>query len=151
MILPAVLKPESKPSVRSLRPLQEGSRSVPATRVFRGCLHREQQRLRPAEGISSRPEERAANPHYENEAQEMVKPHGFVLNFVGIFDKLEKALAFDSDEINAIVKDLKLLKVLFKNKMEGFNRRADFPVDFPVRLAGNNAGWKTRAPFPTLG
>ena len=47
----------------------------------------------------------------------MVKPHGFVLDFVGIFDKLEKALAFDSEEVNAIVKDLKLLKVLFKNKM----------------------------------
>jgi type I restriction enzyme R subunit len=58
------------------------------------------------------------NRPYENEAQAMVKPHGFVLDFVGIFDKLEKALAFDSDEINAIVKDLKLLKVLFKNKME---------------------------------
>ena len=58
------------------------------------------------------------NRPYENETQEMVKPHGFVLDFVGIFDKLEKALAFDSDEINAIVKDLKLLKVLFKNKME---------------------------------
>ena len=58
------------------------------------------------------------NRPYENEAQEMVKPHGFVLDFVGIFDRLEKALAFDSDEINAIVKDLKLLKVLFKNKME---------------------------------
>lgn len=58
------------------------------------------------------------NRPYENEAQEMVKPHGFVLDFVGIFDNLEKALAFDSDEINAIVKDLKLLKVLFKNKME---------------------------------
>ncbi len=58
------------------------------------------------------------NRPYENEAQEMVKPHGFVLDFVGIFDKLEKALAFDSEEINAIVKDLKLLKVLFKNKME---------------------------------
>lgn len=58
------------------------------------------------------------NRPFENEAQEMVKPHGFVLDFVGIFDKLEKALAFDSDEINAIVKDLKLLKVLFKNKME---------------------------------
>jgi len=58
------------------------------------------------------------NRPYENEAQEMVKPHGFVLDFVGIFDKLEKALAFDSDEINAIVKDLKLLQVLFKNKME---------------------------------
>lgn len=58
------------------------------------------------------------NRPYENEAQEMVKPHGFVLDFVGIFDKLEKALAFDSKEINAIVKDLKLLKVLFQQKME---------------------------------
>ena len=37
---------------------------------------------------------------------------------LGIFDKLEKALAFDSEEVNAIVKDLKLLKVLFQNKME---------------------------------
>ena len=46
----------------------------------------------------------------------MVKPHGFVLDFVGIFDKLEKALAFDSDEINAIVKDLGLLKVLVQEQ-----------------------------------
>lgn len=58
------------------------------------------------------------NRPYENEAEEMVKPHGFVLDFVGIFDKLEKALAFDSNEINAIVKDLGLLKHLFKAKME---------------------------------
>jgi type I restriction enzyme R subunit len=58
------------------------------------------------------------NRPYENEAAEMVKPHGFVLDFVGIFDKLEKALAFDSDEINAIVKDIGLLKQLFQSKME---------------------------------
>ena len=58
------------------------------------------------------------NRPYENEAQEMVKPHGFVLDFVGIFDKIEKALAFDSDEVNAVIKDLALLKTLFKNKME---------------------------------
>ncbi len=58
------------------------------------------------------------NRPYENEAQQMVKPHGFVLDFVGIFDKLEKALAFDSDEVNAIVKDINLLKSLFKNMME---------------------------------
>ena len=58
------------------------------------------------------------NRPYENEAQKMKKPHGFVLDFVGIFEQLEKALAFDSDEINAIVKDIKLLKVLFRNKME---------------------------------
>jgi type I restriction enzyme R subunit len=58
------------------------------------------------------------NRPFENEAAEMVKPHGFVLDFVGIFDKLERALAFDSDEVNAIVKDLALLKQLFKSKME---------------------------------
>jgi type I restriction enzyme, R subunit len=58
------------------------------------------------------------NRPYENEAQEMVKPHGFVLDFVGIFDKLERALAFDSEEISAIIKDLALLKQLFKAKME---------------------------------
>jgi len=58
------------------------------------------------------------NRPYENESQEMVKPHGFVLDFVGIFDKLEKALSFDSDEVNAVIKDLALLKSLFKQKME---------------------------------
>lgn len=57
------------------------------------------------------------NRPYENESAEMVKPHGFVLDFVGIFDKLEKALAFDSDEIDAIVKDIALLKQLFESKM----------------------------------
>jgi len=58
------------------------------------------------------------NRPYENEEKDMKKPHGFVLDFVGIFDKLEKALAFDSKEINAIVKDIQLLKHLFKAKME---------------------------------
>lgn len=58
------------------------------------------------------------NRPYENEAEEMVKPHGFVLDFVGIFDKLEKALAFDSDEVDAVIKDLELLKALFQEKMD---------------------------------
>ncbi|NTW84281.1 MAG: HsdR family type I site-specific deoxyribonuclease [Chlorobiaceae bacterium] len=83
------------------------------------------------------------NRPYENEAQEMVKPHGFVLDFVGIFDKLEKALAFDSKEINAIVKDIRLLKALFQQKMESFNRR----TDFPVRLSECNGGLENPPPF----
>ena len=57
------------------------------------------------------------NRPYENEAEKMVKPQGFILDFVGMFDKLEKALAFDSDEVNAIVKDIKLLKILFQDNM----------------------------------
>lgn len=58
------------------------------------------------------------NRPYENEKEEMVKPHGFVLDFVGIFEKLEKALAFDSDEIEAVIKDIDLLKTLFQAKMK---------------------------------
>lgn len=58
------------------------------------------------------------NRPYEDERAEMVKPHGFVLDFVGIFDKLQKALAFDSEEINAIIKDLDLLKQLFEARMK---------------------------------
>ncbi len=58
------------------------------------------------------------NRPYELESEGMVKPHGFVLDFVGIFDKLEKALAFDSDEVDAIIKDMRLLKVLFENKLK---------------------------------
>ncbi|OGC24104.1 restriction endonuclease subunit R [candidate division WOR-1 bacterium RIFOXYB2_FULL_37_13] len=57
------------------------------------------------------------NRPYENEEMKMVKPHGFVLDFVGIFDKLEKALSFDSDEVNAVVKDLSLLKERFAQKL----------------------------------
>ena len=59
------------------------------------------------------------NRPYENEDQEMRKPHGFVLDFVGLFEKeLTKALAFDSDDVNAIIKDIQLLKLLFQNKMK---------------------------------
>lgn len=58
------------------------------------------------------------NRPYENEDREMIKPHGFVLDYVGIFNRLEQALAFDSQEINTVLKDIKLLKVLFKANME---------------------------------
>jgi len=58
------------------------------------------------------------NRPFEDEIRGIKKPHGFVLDFIGIFDKLEKALSFDSDEVNAIVKDIGLLKNLFKKKIE---------------------------------
>lgn len=37
------------------------------------------------------------------------KTAGFVLDFVGIFEKLEKALAFDSSEIEGVVEDIDIL------------------------------------------
>jgi len=78
------------------------------------------------------------NRPYENTEMKMVKPHGFILDFVGIFEKLEKALAFDSDEVKAIVKELAILKELFVKKLKSEARQYfDLLVGtFDDRLAG---------------
>ena len=60
------------------------------------------------------------NRPYEDEDGRK-KPSGFVLDFVGIFDKLEKALAFDSGDIKDIekvVRDIKVLKERFKELIQ---------------------------------
>src|SRR5207302_11195516 len=57
------------------------------------------------------------NRPYEVEG-EIRKPAGFVLDFVGIFDKLEKALAFDSDIVSGVIENLDVLKERFKTLME---------------------------------
>ena len=58
------------------------------------------------------------NRPYEAEG-EVSKPSGLVLDFVGIFDKLEKALAFDSDEIAGVIENLDVLKARFQELMDG--------------------------------
>jgi type I restriction enzyme, R subunit len=57
------------------------------------------------------------NRPYEDE-QGIKKPCGFVLDFVGIFDKLEKALAFDSSDITGVIKDIEVLKEHFKELIQ---------------------------------
>jgi type I restriction enzyme R subunit len=47
------------------------------------------------------------------DAEGRKKPCGFVLDFVGIFDKLEQALSFDSGDISGIIKDIEVLKQRF--------------------------------------
>jgi type I restriction enzyme R subunit len=59
---------------------------------------------------------RVNRPYEEENGRK--KPFGFVLDFIGIFDKLEKALAFDSDDVKSVIRDIALLKTLFKKKME---------------------------------
>ncbi len=46
------------------------------------------------------------------------KPAGFVLDFVGIFENLEKALAFDSQDVAGVVQDLDVLKHHFVAMMD---------------------------------
>ncbi len=55
------------------------------------------------------------NRPYEDEGRR--KPAGFVLDFVGIFEKLEKALAFDSADVEGVILDLEVLKKHFVELM----------------------------------
>ncbi len=57
------------------------------------------------------------NRPYEDE-QGIKKPCGLVIDFIGIFDKLEKALSFDSKDISDVVKDINVLKDRFAEMME---------------------------------
>ncbi len=51
--------------------------------------------------------------------EETHKSCGLVVDFVGIFEKLEEALAFDSDVVSGVIKDLDLLLDRFKDLMNG--------------------------------
>jgi len=57
------------------------------------------------------------NRPYEDETGRK-KPSGFVLDFVGIFDNLEKALAFDSSDVEGVVHDIEVLKERFQKEIE---------------------------------
>ena len=56
------------------------------------------------------------NRPYEDD-DGLVKPAGFVVDFVGIFEKLEKALAFDSDEVESVIQNIDELKKRFAEMM----------------------------------
>jgi len=58
------------------------------------------------------------NRPYEWDAKTR-KPCGLVLDFIGIFDNLEKALAFDSDVVSGVIEDLDLLFDKFRELMTG--------------------------------
>jgi type I restriction enzyme, R subunit len=57
------------------------------------------------------------NRPYEDD-DGLVKPFGFVVDFVGIFERLEAALAFDSDTVASVIQNVDTLKQLFARWME---------------------------------
>jgi len=57
------------------------------------------------------------NRPYEDEAGRR-KRNGLIVDFVGIFDNLERALAFDSRDVEGVVEGLDVLKERFKYLME---------------------------------
>lgn len=56
------------------------------------------------------------NRPYEDD-DGLVKPYGFVLDYVGIFEDLEKALAFDSDVVESVIRNLDVLKDAFAERI----------------------------------
>jgi type I restriction enzyme R subunit len=75
------------------------------------------------------------------------KPAGFVLDYVGIFENLEKALAFDSqdvEDVERVVTDIELLKTQFKAMME--QAREDY-LPIPGGLSGDKATEKVLSHF----
>lgn len=56
------------------------------------------------------------NRPYEDENGRR-KPAGLVIDFVGIFDKLERALAFDSEDVQGVIHGIDALQVYFKRLM----------------------------------
>ena len=76
---------------------------------------------------------RVNRPYEDNDG--LIKPYGFVLDFVGIFENLEKALAFDSDVVGSVIRNIDVLKSLFAKLIE-----EDAAQYLP--LAG---GWDDRA------
>jgi type I restriction enzyme R subunit len=69
------------------------------------------------------------NRPYEDD-QGRRKPSGFVLDFVGIFERLEKALAFDAqdvEDVGEVVKDLVVLRDRFGDLIEQ-GRKDHLPI-----------------------
>jgi len=75
------------------------------------------------------------NRPYEDEEGRR-KPCGFVLDFVGIFDKLEKALAFDSQDVEGVIEGLDVLKQRFAQLMDR-GRQQYLPI--PTGRQGDKA------------
>ncbi|MHB1006081.1 MAG: type I restriction endonuclease subunit R [Chloroflexota bacterium] len=75
------------------------------------------------------------NRPYED-AEGRRKPAGFVLDFVGIFEKLEAALAFDSADVSGVIEGLDVLRQRFEQLMT--TGRSDY---LPLRrgLVGDKA------------
>ncbi len=74
---------------------------------------------------------RVNRPYQDEEGRR--KPSGLIVDFVGIFSKLEKALAFDSADIEGVVQDIEKLKDRFTKLMtfEGFDElRAIFSENY---------------------
>lgn len=72
------------------------------------------------------------NRPYEDDSS-VKKPCGLIIDFVGVLKELNKALAFDSDDVSGVIEDLDLLFARFRELMDNEGRRY-------LDLAGGSPG-----------
>ena len=65
---------------------------------------------------------RVNRPYEDDEGRR--KRSGFILDYVGVFENLERALAFDSEDIAGVIEDLDVLRLRFSELFE--QARADY-------------------------
>jgi type I restriction enzyme R subunit len=68
---------------------------------------------------------RVNRPYEDTEGRR--KPSGFILDFVGIFERLEDALAFDSDEVSGVIEGIEVLQWRLETLVEE-GRRTYLPL-----------------------
>ncbi len=64
---------------------------------------------------------RVNRPYEDDEGRR--KSSGLIVDFVGIFERLEDALAFDSDEVSGVVEGIEVLQQRFKDLIEEGRQR----------------------------
>ncbi|MCI0579992.1 MAG: HsdR family type I site-specific deoxyribonuclease [Chloroflexi bacterium] len=78
---------------------------------------------------------RVNRPYEDDGEDQRQKEMGLIVDFVGIFERLEKALAFDSDVVAAVIQNIDVLHNLFETMM-GEQAPAYLPL---------TAGWDDKA------
>ena len=61
---------------------------------------------------------RVNRPLRRDNDEKVEKTNGFILDFVGIFSNVKKALAFDSEDVESVIHNIDILKENFKQKLE---------------------------------
>ena len=61
---------------------------------------------------------RVNRPLRRDNDEKIEKTNGFILDFVGIFSNVKKALAFDSEDVESVIHNIDILKENFKQKLE---------------------------------
>ena len=71
---------------------------------------------------------RVNRPLRINSEEKVEKTNGLILDFIGIFSNVKKALAFDSEDVESVIHNIDILKDNFKQKLEKIINEINYNV-----------------------